>query len=31
MLETVDLSLELSKEEHKKLAPPLRERLRLLQ
>src|SRR5574341_2420607 len=31
MLETVDLSLELSKEAHKKLAPPLRERLRLLQ
>jgi polyphosphate kinase 2 (PPK2 family) len=31
MLETVDLSLELSKEAYKKQAPPLRERLRLLQ
>ncbi len=31
MLETVDLTLSLSKEEYKKKAPPLRERLRLLQ
>ncbi len=31
MLETVDLRRTLSKEEHKRLAPPLREKLRLLQ
>jgi AMP-polyphosphate phosphotransferase len=31
MLETVDLSLEISKENYKKQAPPLRERLRQLQ
>ena len=31
MLETIDLALELSKEKYKKEAPPLRERLRLLQ
>jgi polyphosphate kinase 2 (PPK2 family) len=31
MLETVDLTLALTKEEYKKKAPPLRERLRLLQ
>jgi hypothetical protein len=31
MLETVDLTLALTKEAYKKKAPPLREKLRLLQ